>query len=229
MDIEYNVKSGDTLYLLAKKYGTTVSAIIAANPGIDFRNIQIGRKIIIPQAEKPEQLSAQELRDTLRKLWEQHVAWTRMTIISIASDNPDLQPTTARLLRNATDMAMALKPLYGEDADKFGELIKKHLIIAAELVNAAKAGNSAIAESAEKEWYANADEIAAFLHSINPYISQEAFKNMLYSHLAMTKAEAVARLERKYAEDIAIYDKIEEQALLMADTMADGITKQFLL
>lgn len=229
LDIEYTVKLGDTLYELAQKYNTTVSAIIAANPGVNFKNVQVGTKIIIPQPEASKSITAMELRDTLRELWEQHVAFTRMAIISIASDNPDLNPTLARLLRNPADMARALKPFYGENADKFGNLIKEHLTIAAALVNAAKAGNTAAAESAEKQWYANADKIADFLHSINPYISADIFKKMLYSHLSMTKAEAVARLAKDYEKDIALYDKIENQALEMADTMANGIIKQFSL
>lgn len=82
------------------------------------------------------------LNRTMRMLWEQHVAWTRMTIISIASNLPDLGPVSNRLLRNATDFAVALTPFYGsEKASKFGGLLHDHLVIAANLVMAAKAGN----------------------------------------------------------------------------------------
>jgi hypothetical protein len=46
--------------------------------------------------------------------------------------------------------------------------MKAHLVLAAQLVKDAKAGNSQAGEEAEKKWYANADEIAALLSSINP-------------------------------------------------------------
>jgi len=97
-----------------------------------------------------------------------------------------------------------LTPIYGiEKASRFSNLLKDHLVIAAQLIKAAKAGNIQAATDAEKRWYANADEIAAFLNSINPYWSKEALMNMLHEHLALTKSEAVARLNKDYATDIA--------------------------
>lgn len=151
-----------------------------------------------------------------------------MTIISIAADLPDLDFVINRLLRNPSDFEAVIKPFYGsEKAAKFGNLFKDHLVIAAQLVKAAKAGDNKTATEAEKKWYINADEIAAFLNSINPYWSKEALMTMLHEHLALTKAEAVARLNKDYATDIALYDKIEKQALAMADAMAEGIVKQF--
>lgn len=169
-----------------------------------------------------------KLREDMRKLWEEHVAWTRMTIISIASSLPDEDLVTKRLLRNATDMANAFKIFYGNEiATWFGHLMTEHLVIAAQLVKAAKAGDSKAVADAEKRWYENADEIATFLHQINPYWSKEEMMNMLHDHLALTKSEAVYRLTKDYASDIKTYDEIEKQALLMADAFSDGIVKQF--
>ena len=49
----YTIKSGDTLFQLARRYNTTVAAIMAINPGIDPNNLQIGQVICIPQAAPP--------------------------------------------------------------------------------------------------------------------------------------------------------------------------------
>ena len=170
-----------------------------------------------------------DLKNVMRKLWEQHMLWTRLTITSIIKDLPDVDLVTNRLLRNPIDFKKALKPFYGDEiASKFSVLLTSHLVIAAELVKAAKAGYNKEAADAEKRWYANADEIAAFLSRINPYWSQEDWRTMLYEHLKMTKSEAVNILSNNYAESIAEYDEIENQGLKMADVMAEGIVKQFL-
>jgi hypothetical protein len=170
------------------------------------------------------------LKDLMRLLWEQHVYWTRMTIISIAADLPDLDPTTQRLLRNSTDFETAFRSFYSDSiAHQFGSLIKDHLVIAAQLVKAAKAGDNKTASDAEKRWYANADEIVYFLNQINPNWSVENMRRLWYEHLALTKAEAVARLTKDYAKDIIIFDQIEQEALMMADEFTNGIIRQFYL
>jgi len=168
-----------------------------------------------------------DLKNNVRMLWEQHGAWTRMAIMSMVFGLPDEELVINRLLQNPVDFANALKIFYGDKiSSKFSDLLKAHLVIAAQLVKAAKAGDNKSAAEAEKKWYENADEIAIFLNSINPYWSRESWKTMLYEHLALVKAEAVAMLTKDYAAGIKVYDKIESQALEMADMMAEGIIKQ---
>ena len=168
------------------------------------------------------------LKNTHRLLWEQHVNWTRMTIISIVFGLPNLPVVQDRLLRNATDMGNMLRPYYGDKiADAYGKLIKEHLLQAAELVTAAAKGDAKKAAEAEKEWYKNADEIAVFLSSINPYLQKEEVRKMFYEHLALTKYEAVSMIQKKYKLDVEVFDQIEAQALEMADAISDAIIKQF--
>ncbi|MFC5700260.1 LysM peptidoglycan-binding domain-containing protein [Cohnella faecalis] len=169
-----------------------------------------------------------DLRNEFRMLWEEHVAWTRMLIISIASDLKDEALVTQRLLRNAPDMAAVFRRYYGDQvASRFNDLMTQHLVIADQLVKAAKAGDTAATADAEKRWYANADEIAVFLSGINPYWPKNDVAKMMHEHLRLTKSEAVNRLNQNFAADISDYDKIEQQALMMADVFTDGIVKQF--
>ncbi|MFL0197747.1 acetylglutamate kinase [Clostridium sp. WILCCON 0269] len=217
--------------LPTKRYPSNIYPITTVNPGSNF-NCLYSRYGDYNESYStiPTKITKSEvdLINTLRMLWEQHIVWTRITIISILAGLPDVNLVTQRLLRNPVDFEKALKPFYGDRiASQFRDLLKSHLIIAAELVKAAKAGNNQAAANAEKRWYANADEIANFLGRINPYWSQGDWQTMLHEHLKLTKSEAVDILTGNYAEGIKLYDEIEKQALKMADVMAKGIIKQF--
>lgn len=167
-----------------------------------------------------------DLNNAMRMLWEEHITWTRMYIVSAVADSPDTGKAAERLLKNQEDIGNAIKPFYGNEAgDKLTALLKEHILTAAEIIKEAKAGNSTAA--AEKKWFSNADEIAAFLSKANPNWPEKVVKDMLYSHLTLTKEEAVARLTKDYTADIAAFDKIHKQALEMADALSGGIVKQF--
>lgn len=173
--------------------------------------------------------SPMNIINTFRKLWEQHSIWTRSFIISAAHDLPDIQYVTERLLRNPSDFASALEPFYGDESLEFERLLRDHLLIAADLVNAAKNGDTNAANAARRRWYMNADQIAQFLAQINPYWSYEEWMDMLNMHLRLVEQEATLRLQGQYEQDVALYDTLEEQALEMADVMSSGIISQFRL
>ncbi len=44
----YSVRQGDTLYSIARRFYTTLNAVLTANPGVDPRSLRIGQKIIVP-------------------------------------------------------------------------------------------------------------------------------------------------------------------------------------
>ena len=168
----------------------------------------------------------------MRKLWEDHIVWTRQFIVSAATESgnlPDIGPTTDRLLANQGDIGDALRPFYGDAAgDQVTALLRDHILTAAELVAAAKAGDAAAVETASDAWYRNADDIAAALNGLNPrYWPLAEMQDHMRDHLDLTLEEAVARLEGRYADDIAAYDEIHVQILAMADMLSDGIIAQF--
>ena len=85
-----------------------------------------------------------DLRTQLRKLWEDHVTWTRMVIVSFAADLPDLSTAEQRLLRNQVDLGNAIKPYYGAAAGNHSTaLLRTHILKAVPVLSAAKAGDRA--------------------------------------------------------------------------------------
>jgi hypothetical protein len=169
------------------------------------------------------------LRMDMRKLWEDHITWTRLAIISLTTDSPDTQATVDRLLQNQTDIGNAVKPYYGQAAgNELTRQLRAHILIAADVIAAAKAGDSAKLADAQARWVKNADQIAAVLHSVNPRNwPLGEMKEMMHRHLDLTTQEAVARLQRNWSADVAAYDKVHGQILQMADMLSEGIIKQF--
>lgn len=237
--IPYVVQQGDTLQSVANMYRTSVKAIEQKNEGVDLSSIAAGQVIFVPvdsyyansrRASRACTVRELELINLMRHLWEQHVFWTRLVILSMVFDLPDVNVITNRLLRNPKDFKSALIPFYGEEtAAEFANLLTSHLTIAAELVAASKENNTNAAADAERRWHQNADEIAEFLGSINPYWSAAEWRSMLREHLAMAKQEAVDYLTKDYEHSVSLFDDIEKMALRMTDVMSDGIVRQFSL
>jgi hypothetical protein len=170
-----------------------------------------------------------DLRRDMRKLWEDHITWTRLYIVEAVSDLPGKDATAQRLLKNQEDIGNAVKPFYGDAAGaKLTDLLKDHIKIATEIVAAAKASDNAKKTDAVGRWGANADAIATLLSGANPRNWPLAdMKKMMKDHLDLTTAELVAYLQKDWTGGVAAYDRVHEQILHMADMLAEGIAKQF--
>ncbi len=168
-------------------------------------------------------------RMDMRKLWEDHITWTRLAIISLEGGTPDTNATVARLLRNQTDLGNAIKPYYGDAAgNQLTQLLRAHILIAADVIAAAKAGDAAKLADAQARWDENADDIAAFLSSANPHnLKLSTMKAEMHMHLKLTTDEAVAHLQGNWDADVAAYDAVHDHILHMSDLLTDGIVKQF--
>jgi hypothetical protein len=190
-----------------------------------------GLAVIFPirTAEAKAKTDDQAFHDAMRKLWEDHITWTRLVIVSLANDLPDSDPTVQRLLQNQDDIGDAIKPFYGDAAgEQLSALLRDHILIAAEILQAAKNDDTTALNDAIARWYANADDIAVFLNSANPKNwPLNEMKAMMREHLDLTLQEAVAYLHGDHAASIAAYDQIHLQALSMADMLSEGVLKQF--
>lgn len=228
---QYVLQPWDNIPLLAQKFNTSVKAILEANPGIYLNCLFVGQILYIPMESLVTNCisnAALNLLNHMRLLWEQHVYWTRMTIMSLVFPLADVNFVIPRLLQNATDMGNALIPYYGEQtATIYESLIREHLLIAADLVKAAIKGDANELAELDKKWTTNADQIAHFLSSISPYLPENEVKEMFYEHLALTKAEAVSMINKDYQTSITIFDQIETQGLEMADMISYAIIRQF--
>jgi hypothetical protein len=178
------------------------------------------------RVDKPTRAAFQ---DDMRKLWEDHVTWTRLAIVTFADGSAGFEATAARLMKNQEDIGDAIKPYYGTAAgNQLTTLLKGHIGIAVELLQAAKAGDQQAFDQANEAWYANADDIADFLAAANPeYWPQDTMRAAMKTHLDQTLAEASHELSGEYAAGVADYDEIHHHILKMADVLSTGIVRNF--
>ncbi|HYJ69971.1 MAG TPA: hypothetical protein VEX15_20140 [Nocardioidaceae bacterium] len=167
--------------------------------------------------------------DDMRKLWEDHITWTRLAIVTFFDGSAGFDATAARLLQNQADIGDAIKPFYGEAAgDQLTALLHDHITIAVELLQAAKAGDPDQIEDASNRWYANADDIADFLAAADPkHWPQDTMRAAMKTHLDQTLAEALHELGGDYAASVADYEEIHHHILEMADLLSNGIIQAF--
>ena len=231
--ILHTIRPGDTLYNLAMQYGTTVQNIIDTNLALEPYNLRVGQQIYIYPNYNPNNdywVSRNEVRllEQMNLVWEQHIMWTRMLLISIAENLKDLEATQTRLLRNPKDIADVFKPYYGNNvANEIQRLLTEHLVIGKDLIVALKNKNQEQANSLSTKWYQNADDMAEAFSSINPFYPKEEVRRMLYEHLRLTTEEVKARLRGDYVADINAYDMVQKEILRMSDFFVNGIVSQF--
>ena len=87
----HTIVAGDTLFVLASRYNTTVQAILAANPGLDPNRLFIGQQICIPVPMPPACpgfVYAVVAGDTLNAI----AVRFNTTVPAILAANPGLNP-----------------------------------------------------------------------------------------------------------------------------------------
>jgi hypothetical protein len=180
-----------------------------------------------PKAASNKQ-AASELRQNMRKLWTDHVVWTRGYIVAAVAGTPDAQAAADRLMKNQEDIGNAVAVYYGPAAgQQLTKLLKEHISIAVDLIAAAKAGNKTAQQAADGRWQQNGVEIAVFLSKANPNWPKETLVDMMKTHLSTTTAEVVARLTRDWNGDVRAFDAVYDHILMMSDAISAGIVKQF--
>jgi hypothetical protein len=211
--------------------GATAVVALAHSGGGEAAPLADHHHALAAHEQSHAAVSADELalRRAMDRLWEEHVAWTRLAIISLTTNAPDTKATVARLLRNQTDIGDAIKPFYGAAAGKqLTALLREHILIAADLIAVAQKGDGAGVSAQQARWTKNADQIADFLSAANPRNwKQGEMRQMMHEHLRLTTNEVVARLEQHWTADVKAYDRVEREILQMSEMLADGLVAQF--
>ncbi len=176
----------------------------------------------------PTETKKEEFRIAMRQLWNDHGTWTREYVLAALSDAPSTDLVAQRLLRNQDDIGNALVPLYGLAAGKkLAELLKEHILIDADLVKAAQKNDAKTLKTAGTKWHKNATDISQFLSKANPNIKFAHMQAMMFEHLRLLTGIVTSHLQKKWGDDIRLYDTYRNQLNKMADELAHALIKAF--
>lgn len=199
-------------------------SLISVGPAIG--SPQSSRAVAASPGAVPGEAAA-VLKQDMRKLWTDHVVWTRDYIIAAVGDQPDAGAAANRLMKNQEDIGQAIAKVYGDAAgQQLTTLLKGHISIAVDLVKAAKAGDKVAQQQADARWQQNAVQIADFLSKANPNWPRATLLDLMKMHLSTTTSEVVARLNKNWEEDVRAFDTVYDHILKMSDAIAEGIIKQ---
>ena len=168
------------------------------------------------------------LRDGMREAWIDHCVWSRMVIVGMFNDLEGTKAYEERLFANVEDLEGLLARYYGDGAVKFGILFEEHVLIGGKVLSAIRSGDEAALRSVEPAWYENAQQIADLLWTLNPeYWDRGMLSWMWRMHLDMVLSQAFAHKNLDWRGDVSSYDKVQAEALEMADYLSRGILLQF--
>ena len=134
-------------------------------------------------------VSRAAFHDAMRQLWEDHITWTRLYIVSAAAGLPDAEQTAGRLLKNQADIGNAVAPFYGVAAgQRLTALLRGHILTAAKLLGAAAALWEAMGVVPERDVKM---QYEAALTAVNERLAEEAFEEARAEGKALTYEQAV--------------------------------------
>ncbi len=157
-------------------------------------------------------------------VWLAHVYWNRMYLMSVTADAPDQQAVEERALQTAdeiTDVFAEYFPI--SVVRQLRNLLITHVELTGELIRSLKSGDTENRDNLIREWYGNANQIAALLGGQNPFFGSRETRNLLLNHLDLVREEIEQQVDGEYGESIETFRDVVNQALDMADYFARGL------
>ena len=181
-----------------------------------------GRPSLVAEAGRAAQRHAQ--------LWEDHITWTRLAIISLTTGSPDTEATVGAAAaepdRHRQRRQAVLRQGRRQRADRGAA--PAHPDRRRRRSPPPRPATRPSSPTRRPAGSRTPTTSPRVLNSVNPrYWKLAALKAEMRKHLTLTTQEAVARLQGNWTADVAAYDRIHHHILHMSDLLSDGLVKQF--
>ncbi len=169
-----------------------------------------------------------DLKAALRKLFTDHAVYTKFFIESNLNNSSDLNAITQRLLLNQSDIGDYIGSILGsENGNKLTELLKDHIMKAAETVSSLKTNNSDKINDAVKKLFENSEQVANFLNSLNPEkLSLNVVSEQFHHHNQYVIDIATLHYKKQYDNEIKKYDAYYNHMLAFSDMLFNALSQQ---
>ena len=180
-------------------------------------------------AEAPMSMKAVDLRLTLHTLWVGHIFWVRNVVTATHShDMKAAKASEEMVVKNAKDIGGAVASFYGQEAgDKMFNLLAGHYGAVKEYMNATFKGDKKGAAAATDKATKNAEEIAAFLSSANPYLPKDTLMSLLSAHYGHHMAQINAVKAKDWSGEASNWIAMRKHIDVIADALSSALVKQF--
>ena len=169
-------------------------------------------------------LSQMNLIFNMRMFWRRLTIWTRIYIISRYLGIGTAESAFERLYIENMDFGNMIRIHFNHDiSNRYSQMLNQFSIGLQELVTARLAGDMNAVRQYLDQLLQNADERAAFLASINPYLDQAKWKNLLTTYLQYTLEEANLFASKDYRQNIEYFDRLMTLSNTMGDVFAEAL------
>lgn len=170
-----------------------------------------------------------ELKLALRDLYSGHIFWVRNVVMETKhGDKAAAKVAEEQVVQNAKAIAESISPYYGKEAsDKLFKLFAAHYGAVKDYMTATFAGKKGAQKAAVDKLNKNAEEIAVFLSSANPFWPKDALLSALAAHGGHHIAQIDAVSKKDFAAEAKTWEPMKGHIYAIADILADGIVKQF--
>lgn len=161
---------------------------------------------------------------TIRMFWFELVTWIRNYMISIYTGVGNPEETFDRLKQVPVEYIIAMKNFFPNiDVENYLQLFNEYLTLISGFITAMMENNTEELNRITRSLYENADKRAAFAASVNPFWSEEQWRDILYINLRSTIEESSSFLSGDYEKNIDIFTRLLDQAETSSTFLAQGL------
>ena len=209
---EHTNRMGDTFAKGIYSYLTTGGSML------DQDTLTTGRQVPCITYEQMEDIY------TIRMFWFELVTWIRNYMISIYTGVGNPEETFDRLKQVPVEYIIAMKNFFPNiDVENYLQLFNEYLTLISGFITAMMENNTEELNRITRSLYENADKRAAFAASVNPFWSEEQWRDILYINLRSTIEESSSFLSGDYEKNIDIFTRLLDQAETSSTFLAQGL------